>query len=573
MKKEEIQRNLLDIKGNLKFTKLKKEYPEISKEDCYKIFFNKTGLCLKGHKLKFISFKQGYRECKVCQDLNNFYSINNLKEYSKNNLFTSTQIKKILEYHNLNTKDIYLWNNSKKYCPICNKERKFINQVGYAKTCSAKCGAKLLRPKLSQEQEKERQLKKQKTCIERYGVKCTLELIDNSGPNNAMAQADSIGNIKKKKTMLERYYVEYPTQNKDILKKIKETRNKNKKDDTFGYHHTRRHFTNIGDFNEEFIKVNFVKEYFLEKAFEEYFNCSRNTTLRIKRFFNMWDEHLSFPEQIIKKYLKDFIKTKKVIPPYEIDFYNEKLKFGVEVHGDYWHSIESGTDKNYHKMKSDMCKEKGVVLYQFFENEIINDEDIVASMISSKMGNNRRVYARKCIIKAVNVKDSKDFCKKTHLQGYAKSKFKLGLYYNNELIQLMTIGKPRYTKEAEYEIIRFSSKLNTTVVGGFSKLLTYFERKYKPKNIISYANRRWSEGDVYEKTGFTKIRITPPGFRYFKGGKYFAREELQKHKLEGKLNIYNNKISTKENIKNNGYLTLYDSGNIVYIKKGEDIER
>ena len=56
--------------------------------------------------------------------------------------------------------------------------------------------------------------------------------------------------------------------------------------------------------------------------------------------------------------------------------------------------------------------------------------------------------------------------------------------------------------ENEYELLRFCNKLNTNVVGGAGKLLKFFIDKYKPSKIISYCDRRWSNGNLYEKNRF-----------------------------------------------------------------------
>ena len=34
------------------------------------------------------------------------------------------------------------------------------------------------------------------------------------------------------------------------------------------------------------------------------------------------------------------------------------------------------------------------------------------------------------------------------------------------------------------------------------KLLKYFERNYKPKSIITYADRSYSQGNMYKQLGF-----------------------------------------------------------------------
>ena len=94
----------------------------------------------------------------------------------------------------------------------------------------------------------------------------------------------------------------------------------------------------------------------------------------------------------------------------------------------------------------------------------------------------------------------------------------------------MTFGKSRFDRKYEWELIRYATSRH--VVGGAGKLLKYFERTYRPKNIITYADRRWSQGNMYERIGFTKIRETAPSYFYEKNNAVLWRYKCQKHKLK-----------------------------------------
>ena len=51
------------------------------------------------------------------------------------------------------------------------------------------------------------------------------------------------------------------------------------------------------------------------------------------------------------------------------------------------------------------------------------------------------------------------------------------------------------------------------MIGGFSKLLKAFIEVYK-SSIISYADRRYSNGNVYSKNGFQLVRVNKPSYYY-----------------------------------------------------------
>jgi len=279
----------------------------------------------------------------------------------------------------------------------------------------------------------------------------------------------------------------------------------------------------------------------------------------------------------IREYYKDFIieDSRKYIYPKEIDIVIPELKLGIEFDGLLYHSsgISStfkNTPKDYHLNKTELVEEQGFQLFHIFENEWIDEtkQNIWKSVIKNKINPSVKIFARKCIVKIVNSKDAKKFLHNNHLQGSCSSKINLGLYYNNELVSIMTFGKARFNKNIEYELIRFCSKINTSVTGGASKLLKYFERNYNPKSIISYANRRWSFGNLYEKLNFEFKYNTQPNYFYFKINQniLYTRNKFQKHKLD-KLEFFDKNLTETQNMYNNNYRKIYDCGNKVYIKE------
>ena len=78
----------------------------------------------------------------------------------------------------------------------------------------------------------------------------------------------------------------------------------------------------------------------------------------------------------------------------------------------------------------------------------------------------------------------------------------------------MTFGKPRYNKSIDWELLRYCSKIDTQVLGGAGKLLSAFEKAYHPKVLLSYADRRWSKGNLYEVLNFVKYNESPPSYSY-----------------------------------------------------------
>jgi len=341
-------------------------------------------------------------------------------------------------------------------------------------------------------------------------------------------------------------------------------------------------FPNIDYSESKFISQS-IKTTFRCKIHNQYFNQIPRallngykgcTSCQSQGFSKSEKEILNF----VLKHTNAVPNTKKVIYPYELDIYVPAENFAIEYNGLMFHSEGSyskgkigNINKNYHLQKTELCEEKGIQLFHVFENEWIDPikQEIWKSVIMSKLGFTERIFARKTEIRIVQNKEKDLFLEQNHLQGTCNSKINIGLYFNNSLVSIMTFSKSRFSKKYEYELLRFASKLNTTVVGGGSKLIKFFEEQYKPKSLISYANRRWSTGNFYKAVGFKFSHNSGPNYFYFKSGSLVleSRNKYQKHKLHKVLENFNPKLSEQDNMFNNDYRRIYDSGNKIYIKE------
>jgi hypothetical protein len=171
-------------------------------------------------------------------------------------------------------------------------------------------------------------------------------------------------------------------------------------------------------------------------------------------------------------------------------------------------------DKTYHITKSNKCEELGITLFHIWEYDWKYKQDLIKSMLKYKFGKVQdKIYARKCHIKLVEPNEKNIFLDNNHIQGRDKSLHKLGLYYNGELVSLLTMCKSRYNKHYEWEISRFCSKQNLLVIGAFSKLLSNFRKMYSG-SIVTYADRFYSNGNVYVQNGMKFLYNSPVSYRY-----------------------------------------------------------
>ena len=254
--------------------------------------------------------------------------------------------------------------------------------------------------------------------------------------------------------------------------------------------------------------------------------------------------------------------------PSEAKYFIESHSLQINVNDYYKDSdacIEPKTQ--YQEMLKNL--KSGITTLNFYSGEIDNNRQLVASMIASRVGKSQeKIYARQCEIVELPAKVARTFCEQFHLSGSANAKYYIGLGYKGRLVSVMSFGVPRFSKKYNYELIRFCSVTNTNVIGGASKLFNYFVKTYMNpgESITTYANRRFSEGNMYRKLGFNDIGSTSyPNYFYIKeNGTPKMRYDCQKHKLHKFLDIFDANKTEYENMSANGYYRQYDCGNYVF---------
>jgi hypothetical protein len=260
------------------------------------------------------------------------------------------------------------------------------------------------------------------------------------------------------------------------------------------------------------------------------------------------------------------INTRTVISPKELDVYIPSRKIAIEYNGLWTHSEDcewGGKDKNYHLNKTEECTKQGIQLIHIFEDEWLYNREIVKNRLINILNVNIRdkVYARKCVIKEIDSKIKNDFLEKFHIQGKDSSKIKLGAFYKDKLVSVMTfshgnISKGSRSVELIWELNRFCSDYNYIVIGIASKFLEYFKRNFEWEKIFSYADRRWSTGNLYYKLGFELDHITRPNYWYIKCFRRIHRFNLRKPN--------NEKMTEKALRKSQGYGRIWDCGNLKF---------
>lgn len=269
----------------------------------------------------------------------------------------------------------------------------------------------------------------------------------------------------------------------------------------------------------------------------------------------------------LKEYIESlgFSTTKYVMKDGKhIDIFVPELNIGFEYNGIYWHSSVH-KPKTYHLNKTIRAEKEGVSLIHIWEDDWINKQEILKDIILSKLGKSKRIYARNTEVTQVDSHTARRFLNDNHIQGYSVSSINLGLVHKNELVMLLTLGKPRFDNKYDLEIVRIASKRGLTVVGGASKLLA---RVPKGTNVLSYARRDYSEGNLYKTLGFHLEKTTDVDYWYSnKTGNKVSRYKAMKKNLESLLPKFNPDLTEEENMVKHGFHKIYGCGNLVFSKE------
>lgn len=228
-----------------------------------------------------------------------------------------------------------------------------------------------------------------------------------------------------------------------------------------------------------------------------------------------------------------------------------------------WNS-DHGLDKTYHADKTDLAVKNGYRCVHIWDWD--DSEKIIQTFLVPRQS----IGARNCDIRLVPRAEELIFLNANHFQGYVKSKIALGLYYKDNLVMLMSFGKPRYSKKYQWELLRLCS--SAKIIGGSEKLFTYFLKAYTPESIVSYCDLSKFDGVVYKKLGFNRVSRTISKHWYnIKLHDHITDKLLYKRGFDALLGslfgCYGVGSDNAQLMLTHGFVELYDSGQATYIFK------
>lgn len=458
--------------------------------------------------------------------------------------------------HQLSSKDYYdtyLKTDSECKCKICGKETTFCTILtGYRQYCSTKCSN--LDPEIRE--------KIEQTSIEKYGVKCNLNLeetkkrakvnnqskeartkraktnIEKYGTENVYA-SDQVKE-KIRQTNLERYGVDYSWQSDDVKEKRKVTSlakygtEHPQQSDVVKQHTRQLKQSRLQEFmiqNDCISRGEVIQQYgfgwtfIVDKIKVHPMYCGNKAFIKNSELIKIqkYSEINHYQSSLFEAEVIDFIKsiysgkiinnTRDILKPYELDVYIPDKHIAIECNGTFWHDAEH-KNKTYHIDKSKSCRDKGIRLIHVYEWEWSNYPNKIKQLLNISLGSVSKIYARQCEVRLISNQEAKPFNEATHLQGHRNAQVTYGLFYEDELVQLMSFSKTRYNRniknDSEWEIIRGCPGSNNIVIGGVSRLFKHFVADYTPSKVFSYCDFNKFDGKSYLALGMTFIGYTCP---------------------------------------------------------------
>lgn len=379
--------------------------------------------------------------------------------------------------------------------------------------------------------------KAKKTMVERYGVENPLKnpvfaqkakntLKANYGVSNPMDSSE----IKERlvKSNIEKYGVSNPMQTKEVQQTLKESIK-----NAYGVDN----YSKTNEFKEKFFKTLYA-----------------NGDGKLMR---------SSSEIELQEFVKSFgfdVKTGYLggENPISLDVKINELKLAIEYNGDYWHSeANKNISPVYHLNKYKIAKEKGYRLIQIQENEWDNRKNQIKSFLKSALGKNERIiYARNTEIKEVSKDVANEFLEKYHILGKVQHKNAYGLYKDDELLCLITIGMHHRTNK-EIVLNRFVGKEGTSVSGGLSKLVKYAKSIHG--ELVTFVDLRFSNGENWIKSGWKLIKQLSPDYRYYntKNRKIISKQSRRKKAVKTPDGMTEHQHALQD-----GLARIYDCGKL-----------
>lgn len=402
-------------------------------------------------------------------------------------------------------------------CPVCGNLVEIKEMYLGPQACSEAC----------------RQARIQETCLSKYGSTTSVNSIHGREKAKAtLLEKYGVDHYSKTpeyrqkymNTMQERYGVNYPLQCEELREKLQQT---------------------------------------CETKYGVAFNCMRPECRSSYRTISKINQQ--FSERLNQSNIDHTLEFS--LGRYSFDFKIGNILVEIDpsiTHNTYL-SIFPDTKPtvfDYHLKKTQIAVENEYRCIHVFDWD---DWDRVIDLVRQR----DKIGARQCEVVKLDTKTAELFTGRYHLAGSCRGQTECyGLVNDNQLLEVMTFGTPRYNKKYDWEILRLCSLQGITVIGGASKLFNAFvteHRSDKSQSIISYCDKSKFTGSVYQQMGMKKLSDTAPNQIWSKDSKKITQNLLNQRGFDQLFGTtFGKGTSNEELMLKHGWLPVYDCGQFVF---------
>ena len=255
--------------------------------------------------------------------------------------------------------------------------------------------------------------------------------------------------------------------------------------------------------------------------------------------------------------------------------------------GLYLHRIDLGTyaslcrDQDFtffFRDLTDQFTRRGERIIHLWEDVEKQKPSVVASRLAALQGQSVRIPGRLTQARRIDKATALAFLDEHHLQVPLPGKVRYGLYLPERyyrvlpdayladrpvgelLLAVATFAQPRTQLRAglphrSAELLRVASRIGTTVVGGLDKLLKTYLTNHPANDLMTYADRDWSDGGSYRKLGFDLVGELGPQ-------RFWLRLDEGIRYVPDRIQV----PLTETNAFDYGYIPVYNTGSYKFVK-------
>ena len=279
------------------------------------------------------------------------------------------------------------------------------------------------------------------------------------------------------------------------------------------------------------------------------------------------------PQYIDKFESASILNRGKLIPKLEKLLQDNNIQYMLPIHiederYDIWLKAsntvlfvaEFSEDVNHNRNKVNLAEAKG---YNCFIIYPWDDLTKIVQQFKPKV----KVDLNKCSLFRLNRKPSNEFLDNYHLQNSCRNQLSFwGIVRENEILQIITFGKPRFSKNYSIEMMRYCTKPGIKIDGSYMNLFYGAQALQYLQNVVGYEQIGRLPEFNFDQLGFNLQKTTPPQEIWSKENKHITASLLRARGYDQLFGTnYGKGVSNGMLMLQTDWLPVFDCGQKVFV--------